>query len=168
MARLVAGLAIASRLFFPWHATPAQAMALRTAPRDNRGATELAESEPGVGVQVWVVPRSTDQTDEIEVSGVAVARPEAGDVRGWLTFAARQWGLDESQFSRIAWCESRWDATARGPAGASGVFQFAPQTWAWASAGAGYAGASPFDLEANVESAAWLMASGGVQHWGCR
>lgn len=70
---------------------------------------------------------------------------------------------------RIAWCESRWFPGAfNRVSGASGVFQFVARTWAWASRGAGWAGASPFDAVANVYSAAYLYRVGGAGHWSCR
>jgi soluble lytic murein transglycosylase-like protein len=192
MARVVAGLLIASRLFFP---TTALALAAGDA-RDRGDAVETTQQGDGalnsaVGAAGAVRAEDEltanaadgaalgtgdedkereegDEGDFVEVQGAMSSRPLPGDVRAWLTFAANQWGLDEQQFTRIAWCESRWDAGARGPGGAAGVFQFVPRTWAWVSASAGYSGASPYDLEANVESAAWLMSSQGVKHWGCR
>lgn len=80
--------------------------------------------------------------------------------------AVEQWrGLVSQHFPanrvdealHIMWCESRGDPEAYNPySGASGLFQFIPSTWATTSPAAGYAGASPFDPEANVASAAWL------------
>lgn len=72
-------------------------------------------------------------------------------------------------------CESRGDPLAYNPAsGASGLFQFIPSTWAWASEAAGFAGASPFDPTANVGTAAWLAQRSIDQgrspwaHWTCK
>lgn len=54
-------------------------------------------------------------------------------------------------------CESLGDPLAYNPtSGASGLFQFIPSTWAWASPDAGFSGASPFEPDANIGSAAWL------------
>ena len=54
-------------------------------------------------------------------------------------------------------CESRGDPLAyNARSAASGLFQFIPNTWNWASQNAGWAGATAFDPEANVASAAWL------------
>lgn len=76
---------------------------------------------------------------------------------------------------RIIDCESNGDPDAYNPySGASGLFQFIPSTWATTSPRAGYAGASPFDPEANVASAAWLaneyQKEGKYywQAWSCR
>lgn len=54
-------------------------------------------------------------------------------------------------------CESNGDPNAVNPySGASGLFQFLPSTWASTAPKAGFGGASPFDPEANIGSAAWL------------
>jgi soluble lytic murein transglycosylase-like protein len=90
------------------------------------------------------------------------------DVPALIVDAAIRWGLSPERMLRVAWCESRWDPDARGTGGHQGVFQFAPRTWAWASTNVGLEGASPFDPEANVEAASWLMATQGPSHWGCR
>ena len=77
---------------------------------------------------------------------------------------------------RIIRCESKGDPTAVNPySGASGLFQFLSRTWEWASAEAGWAGASVFDPEANIASAAWLVQTsidtdhprGPWGHWTC-
>lgn len=58
---------------------------------------------------------------------------------------------------RIIQCESLGDADAYNPySGASGLFQFLPGTWAVISPKAGFGGASVFDPEANIGTAAWL------------
>jgi soluble lytic murein transglycosylase-like protein len=66
-------------------------------------------------------------------------------------------------------CESLGDPDAYNPySGASGLFQFLPATWATVSPRAGFAGASPFDPEANIGTAAWLVdyyTSRGAHPW---
>lgn len=60
---------------------------------------------------------------------------------------------------RIIQCESLGDPEAYNPySGASGLFQFLPGTWAVISSKAGFGGASAFDPEANIGTAAWLAA----------
>jgi soluble lytic murein transglycosylase-like protein len=67
----------------------------------------------------------------------------------------------------VAQRESNFDPNAYNPSsGASGVFQFIPSTWAWASEQAGYGGASPFKARANVGTAAWVVANYGWAPWG--
>jgi len=75
----------------------------------------------------------------------------------------------------IIQCESKGDPSAyNSRSGASGLFQFIPGTWANVSPKAGWGGASPFDPEANVASAAWLVDysinNGQYRwyHWTCR
>lgn len=66
-------------------------------------------------------------------------------------------------------CESNGDPNAYNPySGASGLFQFLPSTWATTSPRAGFDGASVFDPEANVGTAAWLTSyyeSRGSNPW---
>ena len=66
-------------------------------------------------------------------------------------------------------CESRGDPNAYNPySGASGLFQFLPSTWATVSPRAGYEGASVFEPEANIATAAWLTVyyeSRGSDPW---
>lgn len=72
-------------------------------------------------------------------------------------------------------CESLGDADAYNPySGASGLYQFIPSTWASTSPKAGFSGASPFDPEANIGTAAWLanryqeIGQGYWSPWSCR
>lgn len=72
-------------------------------------------------------------------------------------------------------CESRGDPNAYNPySGASGLFQFLPSTWATVSPRAGYGGASVFEPEANIATAAWLTeyyesrGSNPWSAWVCR
>ena len=90
------------------------------------------------------------------------------DVQALIVDAARRWGVDERTLLRIAWCESRFEPQARGAAGLAGIFQFAPITWSWVAAKAGYPGASPYDAQANIEAAAYLYKTEGPKHWGCK
>lgn len=80
--------------------------------------------------------------------------------------AVEQWrGLVQQYFpsSRVdealavLQCESGGDPNAYNPySGASGLFQFLPSTWASTAPPAGFPGASVFDAEPNIGSAAWL------------
>lgn len=76
---------------------------------------------------------------------------------------------------RIIDCESNGDPNAVNPySGASGLFQFLPSTWASSAPKAGFGGASPFEPEPNVGSAAWLanryeqLGLYYWQAWSCR
>lgn len=74
-------------------------------------------------------------------------------------------------------CESGGIPDAVNPlSDATGLFQFLPGTWAYASVASGFDGADPRDPEANVASAAWLVshsdlignAFGPWGPWECR
>ncbi len=72
-------------------------------------------------------------------------------------------------------CESNGDPLAVNPrSNASGLFQFLPGTWAWASTLAGWGGANVFNPEANVAVAAWLVQDSIDRgkdpwvHWTCK
>lgn len=78
---------------------------------------------------------------------------------------------------RVMRCESGGNPDAVHPeSDATGLFQFLAGTWAFASIQAGFRGASRFDAEANVASAAWLVDSsirtghpgGAWGHWVCQ
>lgn len=111
---------------------------------------------------------TVDVAAHVEVELVEVSSAVEPDVPALIVDAARRWGLDERVLLRIAWCESRFNPNARGAAGLSGVFQFAPITWGWVAERAGYPGASPYDPRANIEAAAYLYKTEGPKHWGCK
>lgn len=99
------------------------------------------------------------------------------DVEAWRGLVAQHFAAERvDEALRIIQCESRGDPTAVNPySGASGLFQFMASTWTWASAEAGWAGASVFDPEANTAAAAWLVQTsietahpgGAWGHWTC-
>jgi hypothetical protein len=63
--------------------------------------------------------------------------------------------------------ESNFDPKAYNPrSGASGVFQFIPNSWDYYSEQAGYGGKSPFNAYANVGTAAWTVKHVGWGPWG--
>ncbi len=128
-----------------------------------------------VGTQSAVVVAAADPAPDATLEAAPDAAPDAAvdaaslDVPTLLHNAAVWYGLDEARFRRIAWCESRFNPYAVSRGGHKGVFQFADATWRWASASAGYGGMSPFNAQANIYSAAWLMSQpGGYRHWSCR
>jgi hypothetical protein len=79
--------------------------------------------------------------------------------------ADRDWAF------RVAFCESSADpadviSTKVSSALAVGWFQHLAKFWLERSEAAGFAGASPFDGDANVAVAAWLLyEGGGPRHW---
>jgi hypothetical protein len=114
-------------------------------------------------------PGSTSPTSQPPPTTTAPAVPttDGGGGGPWNhPPAVEQWRSLVSQFFptsrveealRIIDCESGGDTNAVNPySGASGLFQFLPSTWATTAPNAGYGGASVFDPEANIASAAWL------------
>lgn len=97
-------------------------------------------------------------------------------VEQWRATVARYFPsgrVDEAL--RIIQCESLGDSEAYNPySGASGLFQFLPSTWASTAPKAGFDGASAFDAEANIGTAAWLgnryqeLGQGFWAPWSCR
>lgn len=94
----------------------------------------------------------------------------------WLVERYFPEGLVDEALAIIQ-CESRGNPDAENPRStATGLFQFLSSTWTWASAEAGWAGASRYDPEANTAVAAWLVQTsietghryGRWGHWECR
>jgi soluble lytic murein transglycosylase-like protein len=105
---------------------------------------------------------------EVRRVGTLVPAP-SGDIQGIIRSAATNWGADEAQLLRVAYCESRYNPNAyNASSGASGLFQFIPSTWAISSVRAGYAGASVFDPVANANAAAYMFAAGQARQWQCK
>lgn len=114
--------------------------------------------------------------------------PESPDIWTWpreeppphvhtrRTYRAEQWRpLVERYFPpgdvdwalRVIWCESRGDPNASNGSH-DGLMQQSRRYWPGRAAKAGWAGASPFDPEANLAVSAWLLRTGGRSHWTCR
>jgi hypothetical protein len=97
-------------------------------------------------------------------------------VERWRSLASAYFpGSRVDEALAIIDCESLGDPDAYNPySGASGLFQFLPATWASTSPKAGFSGASPFDPEANIGTAAWLanqygnLGQGYWSPWSCR
>lgn len=99
-------------------------------------------------------------------------------VEGWRALVERHFPPElVQQALEVMHCESRGNPDATHPrSGAAGLFQFLESTWAWASVSAGFGGASRYDPEANVGSAAWLVGHsirigdprGPWAHWECQ
>jgi hypothetical protein len=116
----------------------------------------------------------------------AVTAAEAAERRRAARAGAETWRpLVEQYFPAdlveealaVMQCESSGNPDAVHPdSDATGLFQFLAGTWAFASINAGFPGASRFDAEANVASAAWLVGysirtghpRGSWGHWVCQ
>jgi hypothetical protein len=124
-------------------------------------------------------PPVTTTTTEPPVTTTTTTPPDDGeprDVEEWRPLVSDYFraGIVDDALA-VMDCESRGNPLALNPvSGAAGLFQFIPNTWEWASENAGFAGASPFEPEANIASAAWLVersievGEGAWSHWNCR
>ena len=80
-------------------------------------------------------------------------------VERWRPIVEHYFPADRvEQALEVMWCESRGNPKATHPlSDAAGLFQFMEQTWGFVSPRAGWEGASRYDPEANIASAAWLL-----------
>lgn len=106
----------------------------------------------------------------VALSSLAFFTPQAHaqtrtDVITMINVSADRHHVDPDFLGRVLWCESRWQAGVTGPDGSAGIAQYQGITWGWASAAAGWPGASPYDAEAAIDTMAWLVARGQSLHW---
>lgn len=137
---------------------------------------------------VWVVPRRvvTASTVPVVTSTVPVvtsttAVPVVVSTTSWLVETPQELVLrifpeeDHQWALRVMACESSNDPLAVNSwSKTMGLFQHHPRHWEERSVMAGLPGADPFDAEANVVVAEWLLNVGGQghakgkQHWECK
>lgn len=123
-------------------------------------------------------PESTTTSTTVPEDTTSTTAASAGGVERWRGLVAAYFPAERVEEAlRVMHCESKGDPNARNPhSGAAGLFQFMARTWGWASAEAGFGGASVYDPEANIASAAWLVqhsiatghAGGAWGHWTCK
>lgn len=100
------------------------------------------------------------------------------DVEEWRPLVERYFPPERVEEAlSVMECESQGNPLAQHPGSlATGLFQFIPNTWDWASGRAGWGGHSAFEPEANIASAAWLVEAtitvahpgGPWAHWTCQ
>lgn len=126
-----------------------------------------SEIAPGTTTSTTTPSGTTSPTSPTTTAPPATTpTTSGGGGGGTYSGSAEQWRSLVSQFFpsdrvdqalAIIDCESNGNPSAENPySGAAGLFQFLPSTWASTAPNAGYGGASVFDPEANVASAAWL------------
>jgi len=101
---------------------------------------------------------------------VRVTRPPA-NVEAWRPLVAAYFpaGLVDEALAVLA-CESQGNPGAHNRSGASGLWQFMPDTWDWVAGNTGspsFDEDGPYDPEWATINAAWLWQHGGPQHWTC-
>jgi soluble lytic murein transglycosylase-like protein len=170
--------------------TTTQAPATEKATEEIAAATQSDEPSDNVDTTTTAAPRTTTTTRAPSPTTTQAPPPPTTTTTttppndGGGPRPAENWrGLVSQYFPgdlvdealSIIQCESKGDPSAyNSRSGASGLFQFIPGTWANVSPKAGWGGASPFDPEANVASAAWLVdysidhGQYRWYHWTCR
>jgi hypothetical protein len=138
-------------------------------------ATDEAGNDTTDQITVYYVPPETTTTTTTIATPPGV---EGGrrNVEEWRPLVEQYFAAELVEDAlKVIKCESHGDPLAHNSSsGAAGLFQFIPKTWNWASQSAGWAGASAFDPEANIASAAWLTqwssnrGSDPWSHWSCK
>ena len=110
-----------------------------------------ASAQTGAIAPAAVHPEADQKAAPSEPQRPVANPPTAVDVCRTLEEAAAENGLPVEFFARVIWQESRFNARAVSPKGASGIAQFMPQTAGW------HGLADPFDpIEALRHSAGYL------------
>jgi peptidoglycan hydrolase CwlO-like protein len=154
----------------------AQAREAEKRRQEERSPTTPTDPGPGTGTTTTTSPDEPTTTEGDGGGGGGGSWDFPPAVEQWRSTVTAYFPADRVEEAlRIIQCESLGDADAYNPySGASGLFQFLPSTWASTSPKAGFAGASPFDGEANVGTAAWLanryaaLGQGFWAPWSCR
>lgn len=93
--------------------------------------------------------------------------PSTG-VEGLIYYWTSVYGGDPAYHVKIARCESGLNPNSVGGGGLYlGVYQQHAKYWPARAARYGFAGASPFDANANVAVSIAMMRGGMYSHWGC-
>ncbi len=132
--------------------------------------TTTTTTQPPPTTTTTTQPPTTTTTTEPPVEG------GPRDVEEWRPLVAQYFPAERvDEALAVMHCESKGDPLAVNPSsGASGLFQFVPGTWGWASNLAGWEGANVFLPEANIAVAAWLVQDSVDRdkdawlHWSCK
>ena len=104
---------------------------------------------------------------QVEVIGTKLP-PVAGpaEILNRINAASTRLGIDANRVATIAKCESGFNP--RADSGYyKGLFQHDPGYWPARAERYGFAGASIFDVDAQIGVSTAMMAGGGWSHWGC-
>ncbi len=124
-------------------------------------------------------PKAKEEIPEPVQEEVAIEAPIAqpassgNSVEEIVRQAARNHGIDENYFVRIAVCESTLNPAAVNKnyyenGNPSGLFQHISGYWPARAEKYGYAGASVFDAVANANVTAAMFAEGHTNLWQCK
>jgi hypothetical protein len=123
--------------------------------------TTTTTAPPTTTTTTTTAPPTTTTTTTTAPPGPTTTLVAGGirDVEEWRPLVEASFPADRVEEAlEVMKCESNGDPLAVNPrTNASGLFQFIPSTWNWASPLAGWSGSSVFVPEANVDTAAWLV-----------
>ena len=111
------------------------------------------------------VPRLRHQLaqERLRAHGLARTLAHTPTTQEAIQLACSAYGSCSTLWRR-AECESRLDASAHNPSGASGLFQFLPSTWTTTP----FAALSIWSPYASAMAAGWMQAQGRGGEWSCR
>lgn len=106
----------------------------------------------------------TEPKKQVEVVGAKIEGPE--EIIAKIRAVAGAKGIDVQRVLMIARCESGFNPLADSGY-YKGIFQHDPKYWPGRAERYGFAGASYFDVDAQIGVSTSMMAGGGWSHWGC-
>lgn len=111
--------------------------------------------------------------EEVTPPAPAIEASSDDDIENIVRQAARNHGIDEDNFVRIAKCESTLNPNSVNynyydNGNPSGLFQHLAGYWPARAARHGYPGASVFDATANANVTAAMFAAGQSYLWECK
>lgn len=115
-------------------------------------------------IQTVVVTKPAKQVDVVGTKHPPVAGP--AEILAKINQASARLGIDANRVAGIAKCESGFNPMADSGY-YKGLFQHDPRYWPSRAASFGFAGASIFDVDAQIGVSTGMMAGGGWSHWGC-
>lgn len=163
-----------ARVRTAWEVQEAQRRAAAAAATSTMVATTTTSGPVGTTTTGPAVPSSTTTVVPTTTTTTAPGPVEGGSfpplVERWRPLVGAYFppGLVDEALAVIR-CESLGDPAIVNPvSGAAGLFQHMPRYFPERAAAAGFPGASPFDPEANIAAAAWLVQEsldGGLPAW---
>ncbi len=143
-----------------------------TTPGENGKRTATYEINMQNGVEVSrkeinsvTTKRPTEQVEIVGTKRPPVAGP--AEIIAKINAASAAKGIDGNRVAAIAKCESGFNPYADSGY-YKGLFQHDPNFWASRAAKYGFAGASIYDVDAQIGVSTSMMAGGGWSHWGCK
>lgn len=123
----------------------------------------------GVEVSRRVIQEVQTLAPVKQIEAVGVKRPPVAgpaEILAKINAASAAKGIDANRVAGIAKCESGFNPMADSGY-YKGLFQHDPNYWPARAAKYGFAGASIFDVDAQIGVSTSMMAGGGWSHWGC-